>query len=167
MLRRRSFVAFSTGPGQTATDNPNGRNSWFTEALADYISQSGAHGGTQRGVHPRQEARFRRDRRPPDAVDDSSNLTSQLLLPPAPEPATPTRDSTLAEKWMEDARVREQREEWGDAIDLVNQVLQRKPGGALETMPERNCPTWRLAAAPRPASMRAITRPRPAFTNRL
>ena len=36
---KETFVAFSTGPGQTATDNKDGRNSWFTEALADYISQ--------------------------------------------------------------------------------------------------------------------------------
>ncbi len=36
-----TFVAFSTGPGQVAADNPNGRNSWFTEALADLIDQPG------------------------------------------------------------------------------------------------------------------------------
>jgi uncharacterized caspase-like protein len=34
-----TYVAFSTGPGQVAADNPDGRNSWFTEALSEYVAQ--------------------------------------------------------------------------------------------------------------------------------
>jgi uncharacterized caspase-like protein len=36
-----SYVVFSTGPGQTAADNPNGRNSYFSEALAIEIGKPG------------------------------------------------------------------------------------------------------------------------------
>ena len=36
---KETYIAFSTGPGQVAADNPDGRNSWFTEALSDYIAQ--------------------------------------------------------------------------------------------------------------------------------
>src|ERR1035438_6579248 len=38
---KETYIAFSTGPGQVAADNPNGRNSWFSEALSDLIAQQG------------------------------------------------------------------------------------------------------------------------------
>ena len=38
---KETFIAFSTGPGQVAADNPDGRNSWFTEALSEYVAQPG------------------------------------------------------------------------------------------------------------------------------
>ena len=41
-------------------------------------------------------------------------------------------DPTLAEKWFDDAKRREQREDWAEAIDLINQILKKKPGGTLE-----------------------------------
>jgi len=34
-------AAFSTSPNNVAADNPDGKNSWFTEALADAANQSG------------------------------------------------------------------------------------------------------------------------------
>ena len=39
---KETFIAFSTGPGQVAADNPDGRNSWFTEALSDYVGAARA-----------------------------------------------------------------------------------------------------------------------------
>src|SRR5215469_10628277 len=36
-----TYIAYSTQPGKVAADNPDGRNSWFTEALADQIAQRG------------------------------------------------------------------------------------------------------------------------------
>src|SRR5260370_5704861 len=41
-------------------------------------------------------------------------------------------DPTVAEKWLDDAKRREQREDWAEAIDLINQILKKKPGGTLE-----------------------------------
>jgi hypothetical protein len=135
---KETFITFSTGPGQTATDNPDGRNSWFTEALADYISQSAL-------TVEINEIFTRVKKRVSDATEGrqtpwtSSNLTSRFYFHQPPNADSDT-DSTLTEKWMEDARVREQREEWGQAIDLVNQVLQKKPGGALEERARKELP---------------------------
>jgi hypothetical protein len=36
---KETFMAYSTGPGEVATDNPDGRNSWFTESLSSLISE--------------------------------------------------------------------------------------------------------------------------------
>ncbi len=133
-----SFIAFSTGPGQTAADNPNGRDSWFTEALADYISQS-ALTVELNEVFTRVKKRVSEATEGRQTPWTTSSLTSRFYfhLPPTGDSDS---DSTLAEKWMADARVREQREEWSEAIDLVNQVLQRKPGGALETLARNKLP---------------------------
>ena len=132
-----SFIAFSTGPGQTAADNPNGRDSWFTEALADYISQSALTVEVNE-VFTRVKKRVSQATEGRQTPWTTSNLTSRFYfhLPPNGDSDS---DSTVAEKWMEDARVREQREEWAEAIDLVNQVVQRKPGGALEKLA-----SWKL-----------------------
>jgi uncharacterized caspase-like protein len=132
-----SFIAFSTGPGQTAADNPNGRDSWFTEALADYISQS-ALTVEINDVFTRVKKRVSQATEGRQTPWTTSNLTSRFYfhLPPNGDSDS---DSTVAEKWMEDARVREQREEWAEAINLVNQVLERKPGGALEKLA-----SWKL-----------------------
>jgi tetratricopeptide (TPR) repeat protein len=133
-----SFVAFSTGPGQTATDNPNGRNSWFTEALADYISQSALTVEINE-LFTRVKKRVSQATEGRQTPWTTSSLTTRFYfhLPPTGDSDS---DSTLAEKWMEDALVREQREEWAGAIDLVDQVLQRKPGGAIETLAKNKLP---------------------------
>jgi len=127
-----SFVAFSTGPGQTAADNPNGRDSWFTEALADYISQSSLTVEIN-DVFTRVKKRVSQATEGRQTPWTTSNLTTKFYFHVPPNGDSDS-DSTVAEKWMEDARVREQREEWTQAIDLVNQVLQRKPGGAIEKL---------------------------------
>ena len=133
-----SFVAFSTGPGQTATDNPNGRDSWFTEALADYISQSALTVEINE-VFTRVKKRVSQATEGRQTPWTTSNLTSRFYFHMPPNGDSDS-DSTVAQKWMEDAQAREQREEWAEAIDLVNQVLQRKPGGALETLAKERLP---------------------------
>lgn len=135
---KETFIAFSTGPDQTATDNPDGRDSWFTEALADYISQPAL-------TVEINELLTRVKKRVADATGGrqtpwtTSNLTARFYFHRPPNAGSEI-DSTLIEKWMEDARVREQREEWVEAIDLVNQVLERKPGGAQETLARKKLP---------------------------
>jgi tetratricopeptide (TPR) repeat protein len=135
---KETFIAFSTGPGQTATDNPDGRNSWFTEALADYISQPAL-------TVEINEVFTRVKKRVSDATEGrqtpwtTANLTTRFYFH-QPLNADSDSDSTLTQKWMEDSLVRERREEWGEAIDLVNQVLQKKPGGALEELARRKLP---------------------------
>ena len=38
------------------------------------------------------------------------------------------------QKWWEASKIREQQEDWNEAIDLVNRILQKKPGGTMEAM---------------------------------
>ena len=135
---KETFVAFSTGPSQTATDNPDGRNSWFTEALADYVSQPAL-------TVEINEIFTRVKKRVSDATESrqtpwtTSNFTSRFYFHP-PLNADSDDDSTLVEKWLDDASVREQREEWGEAVDLVTRVLQKKPGGTLEELAKKKLP---------------------------
>ena len=61
----------------------------------------------------------------------TSSLTTTFYFHP-PSNLQTANDPSVAAKWMLEAQQREQREDWDQAIRLVNQVLQRKPGGALE-----------------------------------
>ena len=134
---KETFIAFSTSPGQTAADNPNGRNSWFTEALADYASQPSL-------TIELNEILTRVKKRVSDATEGrqtpwtTSNFTSGFYFhPPAGGEST---DITMLEKWLSDAAGLEQREEWAEAVDLVERLLQKKPGGALEEAARKKLP---------------------------
>ncbi|MBZ5583976.1 MAG: caspase family protein [Acidobacteriia bacterium] len=133
---RETYTAFSTGPGQVAADNPNGRNSWFSEALADIVGQRGL---TVDDVFTRVKKRVSDATEGRQTPWTQSSLTGTFYFYP-PENVTADNDPTVAEKWMEEARRREQRQEWAEAIDLVNRVLQKKPGGALETQAAAKLP---------------------------
>ncbi len=122
------FVAFSTSPGQVAADNPEGRDSWFTEALADMIEQPDL---TIDDVFTRVKSRVSTETETRQSPWTLSNLTSNFYFH-APSRLEAANDPTVAEKWMLEAERREQREEWDEAITLVNQVVKRKPGGTLE-----------------------------------
>lgn len=124
-----TFIAFSTGPGQVAADNPVGRDSWFTEALADLIEQPGL---TLEDVFTRVKSRVKSETEGRQAPWTQSSLTTTFYFH-APSNLQTANDPALAEKWMLEAQHREQRQEWDQAINLVQQVLKRKPGGALET----------------------------------
>lgn len=125
---KETYIAFSTGPGQVAADNPVGRNSWFTEALADLIGQQGL---TIEEVFTRVRSRVSGETDGRQTPWSTSNLTARFYFH-APQNGETDNDPTLAEKWIQESRRREQREDWPEAIDLINQVLKKKPGGALE-----------------------------------
>jgi tetratricopeptide (TPR) repeat protein len=133
---KETYIAFSTGPRQVAADNPNGRNSWFSEALADMIAQPAL---TIEEVMTRVRARVTNETEGRQTPWSQSSLTTKFYFH-APLNANAENDPTMAEKWMEEARRREQREEWDQAIDLVNRVLQRKPGGTLEELAAADLP---------------------------
>lgn len=127
---KETFVAYSTGPGEVAADNPNGRNSWFSESLSDLIGQP--------ALTVEVNEIFNRVRK--QVSDETggkqtpwtiSSLTSNFYFH-APSSQDAANDPTLAEKWMDDAKRYEQREEWAEAIGRIDQILQKKPGGALE-----------------------------------
>jgi Caspase domain len=133
---KETYIAFSTGPGQVAADNPNGRNSWFSEALADSMEQKAL---TIEDVFTRVRSRVSSETGGKQTPWSTSNLTGRFYFYP-PSAADSAADPTMAEKWMEEARLREQREDWTDSIRLVQQVLQKNPGGTLQAMAARKLP---------------------------
>jgi hypothetical protein len=127
-----SYVVFSTGPGQTAADNPNGRNSYFTEALAIEIEKPGQTieevvnhvGGTVSSETGGKQVPWK-----------LSSLSSTFYFHP-PANVEVASAASLAVKWMADAKHYEQREQWDDALASVDQIIQRKAGGSLQAAAE-------------------------------
>ncbi len=131
-----SYVVFSTGPGQTAADNPNGRNSYFTEALAVEISKPGL---TIEEVVNHTRATVASETsgsQTPWAI--SSLKTTFFFHPSANQQAE--NAASMAAKWLADARRFEQREEWDQAIERLNQIIGRKPGGTAQAAAETRLP---------------------------
>jgi hypothetical protein len=133
---KETYIAFSTGPGQVAADNPNGRDSWFSEALADLIGQREL---TLEDVFTRVASRVSSETGGKQTPWSNSNLTSRFYFYP-PADADSAVDPSMAEKWMGEARMREQREDWAEAIRLVEQILQKNPGGTLQVMAAAKLP---------------------------
>ena len=130
-----TYIAFSTGPGQVAADNPDGRNSWFTEALSEFVRQPTL-------TLELNEVFTKVKKRVSDATEGRqtpwtiSSLTSGFYFH-APLNQDTENDPTLAEKWFDDAQRREQHEDWAAALDLIDRVLKKKPGGTLEEAARR------------------------------
>jgi uncharacterized caspase-like protein len=134
---KETYIAFSTGPGQVAADNPDGRNSWFTEALSDFVAQPAL-------TIEINEVFNKVKKRVSDATEGrqtpwtNSSLTSGFYFHPPLN--LDESDPTVAEKWFDDAKRQEQRGNWADAIDLVNRILKKKPGGTLEEAARNRLP---------------------------
>ena len=131
-----SYVVFSTGPGQTAADNPNGRNSYFTEALADEIGKAGL---TIEEVVNHTRATVSSEtsgNQTPWAI--SSLKTTFFFHPPQNMQAVST--ASMAAKWMADAQRLERLEEWDDAIERIDQIVGNKAGGGLQAAAQERLP---------------------------
>lgn len=124
-----SYVVFSTGPGQTAADNPNGRNSYFTEALAMEITKPGM---TIEEVVNHVRATVSSETNGKQTPWALSSLKATFFFHPTAGGST-ERTMTMSVKWMADAKRFEQREQWDDAIDKMNQVILNKAGGTLRS----------------------------------
>jgi hypothetical protein len=131
-----SYVVFSTGPGQTAADNPNGRNSYFTEALAVEIGKPGL---TIEEVVNHTRATVSSETSGNQTPWAISSLKTTFFFHPPLNLETETAAS-MAVKWMTDAKRFEQREEWDDAIERLNQVIRKKAGGSLQAAAEERLP---------------------------
>ncbi len=127
-----SYVVFSTGPGQTAADNPNGRNSYFTEALALEIAKPGL---TIEEVVNHVGATVSAETGGKQIPWKLSSLSGTFYFHP-PANAETASAASLAVKWMADAKGYEQHEEWDDALASLNQVIVRKAGGSLQAAAE-------------------------------
>jgi len=125
-----TYIAYSTQPGKVAADNPDGRNSWFTEALADQIAQRGLDLDE---IFTRVRSRVLSETEGKQLSWTTNTQIGKFFFYP-PSDVDAASDPTLAEKWMGDARLHEQRGDWEEAIHLVEQVIQKKAGGALDAM---------------------------------
>lgn len=134
------FIAFSTGPGQVAADNPNGRDSWFTEALAELIGQPNL---TLDDVFTKVKSRVNSETEGRQVPWTQSSLTTTFYFHP-PSGAQAANNPAIADKWMLEAQRREQKKEWDQAIVLVQQVIEHKPGGNLEAAANAKLPYLKL-----------------------
>ncbi len=125
-----SLVFLSTKANAVALDNPSGKNSFFSEALADVMAQPGL---PIADLISRVTLRVSEETGGQQRPMQFGSMTGRFYFHP-PANLSTENDPALAEKWLSDARLREQQQEWQSAIDLVNQVLRKKPGGALEEL---------------------------------
>src|SRR5262249_48896402 len=133
---KESFIVYSTGPGQVAADNPDGKNSFFTESLSTLIGQPGLSLDEVFNRVKRQVQDVTAGKQTPWV---SSTLTSSFYFHPVNKPDAEA-EFTLTAKRLEGARRSEQTEDWDQAIDLNNQVLASKPGGAIEDLVKGRLP---------------------------
>jgi len=139
---KETFVAYSTGPGEVAADNPDGRNSWFTESLSSLIGQPGLTVEVNE-IFNRVRKQVSDETSGKQTPWTISSLTSNFYFR-APANQDAANDPTLAEKWMDEAKRYEQREQWAEAIERTNQILQKKPGGTLEQAARARLPYLEL-----------------------
>ncbi len=135
---RETYIAFSTGPNQVAADNPDGKNSWFTEALVEMLSEPASNPDIDEvltRVRKRVEAETE-NRQTPWSL---SSLTGGFRFRPRSKAET-ENDPSLAQRWLDEAARRERREDWAEAIDLLNRVMKRKPGGSVEAAAQTRLP---------------------------
>ena len=127
---------YSTGPGQVAADNPDGKNSWFTESLSTLIGQPGL---SMDEVFNRVKRQVQDETGGKQTPWVSSTLTSTFYFHPVNKPDAQA-ELTLTAKRMEDAKRFEQAEEWDQAIETLKQVLAKKPGPGLEAAAQSKLP---------------------------
>ena len=128
-----SYIVFSTGPGQTAADNPNGRNSYFSEALAVEIAKPGL---TIEQVVNHTRATVSSETSGNQTPWALSSLKATFYFH-TPANIEAENTSSMAAKWLADAKHLEQREEWDDAIERITEIIQKKAGGSLQQTAER------------------------------
>ena len=134
---RETYVAFSTSPNHVATDNPNGRDSYFTEALADLIAE--AKDLSLDDVMTRVRSRVEAATDGKQTPWSQSSLSAKFYFHP-PANLAADNDPTLLEKRMLEAKAREQRGDWSEALMFVNQVIAKKPGGLMEAAARARVP---------------------------
>jgi tetratricopeptide (TPR) repeat protein len=125
---KETYIAFSTSPNHVAADNPDGKNSWFTEALSDQITQEGL---TLDEIFTRVRMQVEKATRGAQIPWSLTSLTTKFYFR-APKGALAQNDPSLADQWIEESRTREQFGDWEDALNLLERVLKQQPGGAAE-----------------------------------
>jgi len=123
-----TYIAFSTSPNHVATDNPDGTNSWFTEALSRQIPEPGL---TLDDVFTRVRLKVESATGGAQTPWSQTSLTSRFYFHPPKDAETATDESLIA-RWWTDAQEHARHGDWPEAIDLAARILKQKPGGPLE-----------------------------------
>ena len=124
---KESYTVFSTSPNQVAGDNPNGKNSYFTEALAGLIGEPGLPIDE---VLNRVKAKVQNATQGAQLPWVQNSLTSTFYFHPPKDLATVV-DVGLSEKWLSEALRDEQRGDWPESLDLLERVMKQEKSGQL------------------------------------
>ena len=124
---KETYIAFSTSPNKVATDNPDGKNSWFTDALADLITKPNLSldeifVGVRKRVLEATKGR--------QIPWSQTSLTEPVYF--LRDKDTIIINSTMRDKWFRDAQQHAQRENWPEAIQSLQDVLKNQPDRSLE-----------------------------------
>ncbi|MEP6539570.1 MAG: caspase family protein [Bryobacteraceae bacterium] len=125
---RDTYIAFSTSPNSVANDNPDGKNSWFTEALADLITQDSL---TLDEVFTRVRMRVEKATNGSQTPWSQTSLTSKFYFHP-PKTMEAANDPDMADRWLQDALRHEQRGNWNEAAELLNRILKQPASGTAK-----------------------------------
>lgn len=131
-----TYIAFSTSPNNVASDNPDGRNSWFTEALAAQINEPGL---TLDDVLTRVRLKVESATGGAQTPWSQTSLTAKFYFHP-PAGAEEETGATMAAKWLEDALIHQQQGDWPEAIEFASRVVKAKPGGQVEETAKARLP---------------------------
>jgi tetratricopeptide (TPR) repeat protein len=133
---RDTYIAFSTSPNNVASDNPDGRNSWFTEALAAQINEPGL---TLDDVLTRVRLKVESATGGAQTPWSQTSLTAKFYFHP-PAGAEEQTGASMAAKWLEDALIHQQQGDWPEAIEFASRVVKAKPGGTVEETAKARLP---------------------------
>lgn len=136
---RETYIAFSTSPNNVASDNPDGRNSWFTEALSQQINEPGL---TIDDVLTRVRLKVESATGGAQTPWSQTSLTTKFYFHP-PAGAGEETGATMAAKWLDDALTYQQQGDWSEAIEYASRVVKAKPGGQVEEAAKARLPYLR------------------------
>ena len=140
---KNTYIAFSTSPGNVAGDNPNGRNSWFTEALAEAVDQPNL---TLDDVFNRVRLKVENATGGKQTPWSITSLTSKFYFHPPKDAlaASAVADQSLLAKWYDDALRQAQYGNWREAVEIGERILKQKQGGPVEEAATARLPYWRV-----------------------
>lgn len=135
---KETYIAFSTSPNHVAGDNPDGKNSWFTESLAQEIAKPGL---TIDDVLTRVRMKVESATGGAQTPWSQTSLTSRFYFN-VPKDAEDSSDASVLTQWLSDAVKHERQGNWPEAIELANRIVKLKRAGPEEQTAIARLPYW-------------------------
>lgn len=133
---KETYTAYSTSPNHVATDNPDGINSWFTEALVELITKPGLTlDEVFTGVRMRVEKATAGGQTP----WSQTSLTNKFYFV-APKNLEASFEPDLPERLLADALRRESAGDYEASAGILKRVLGMKPSGSVEQLAKSRLP---------------------------